>query len=333
MIPLKTASGHPVTHIVFSADGSMLAVAQPHFGVTILERATGRTVAVCAIPRRASFTSLTFFGDDKFLAISHAKGIEAFDARTGTRTARHHDWYRSYLLLAAQGDLVFGAKPGMYPSIHVAMRAEGGACVLDVITRHSPKCSLLAISPRASTALGFKDGRYALLCANSGRVVAEIASNEPHSLQPRRATICPLGKRFAINEGSMIDVYDTSAIAEEDEGEQQADTPLVQRANGPQTQVAVAPMPHSLLEPVFTLKPSNGTIGEWYPPFALLADGRGLLVKRPRNRIQMWDAPTGTLVNEWSWRFEWVTCVAVCADNLTAVAGGRFGRVLIWDLE
>jgi WD40 repeat protein len=49
--------------------------------------------------------------------------------------------------------------------------------------------------------------------------------------------------------------------------------------------------------------------------------------------VQLWDAPTGTLVNEWSWRFEWVTAVALSADGLTAVAGGRFGRVILWDLE
>ena len=85
---------------------------------------------------------------------------------------------------------------------------------------------------------------------------------------------------------------------------------------------------------MFVLRPERASeAGNWLPPFALLADGRGLLVKRPGNRVQLWDAPTGTLVNEWSWRLEWVTCVGVSADGLTAVAGGRFGRVLLWDLE
>jgi len=120
-------------------------------------------------------------------------------------------------------------------------------------------------------------------------------------------------------------VYDTRDL--EDDGADATDPPGDARP-------ARAPRPHVRLEPVFVLRPERAAeAGEWLPPFALLADGRGLLVKRPRNRVQLWDAPTGTLVNEWSWRLEWVTCVAVCADGLTAVAGGRFGRVLLWDLE
>lgn len=184
------------------------------------------------------------------------------------------------------------------------------------------------------------DGRFAILGSShfyedlfdlaSHRMVARIDRGEPH----RRtvAGFCPLGRRFALNNGDAIDVYDAGAPDEEDEDEQQPDTPLVQRAKG--KRVALAPKPHTRLAPVFTLAPDKASeVGDWYPPFALLADGRGLLVKRPRNRVQLWDAPTGALRNEWSWRFEWVTCVAVSADGTTAVAGGRFGRLLLWDLE
>src|SRR4051794_15809730 len=89
MIPLQTASPHPVTHIVFSPDGAAVAVAQPFHGVTILERATGRTLTVCAMPRRAALTSLTFSGNGKFLAAAHAKGLEVFDASTGVPVFRN----------------------------------------------------------------------------------------------------------------------------------------------------------------------------------------------------------------------------------------------------
>ena len=97
----------------------------------------------------------------------------------------------------------------------------------------------------------------------------------------------------------------------------------------------VAPPPVPRLDPVFTLEPpEKWPAGEpWLPPVALTPDGRGLLVRRPRNRVQLWDVGTGTLRNEWGWRLEAVACLAVAPDGLTAAVGGRFGRVLVWDLE
>ena len=68
------------------------------------------------------------------------------------------------------------------------------------------------------------------------------------------------------------------------------------------------------------------------PPVALTPDGRGLLVRRPKQRVQLWDVAGGTRLAEWGWRLEVVTCLAVAPDGLTAAAGGRFGRVVAWDL-
>jgi hypothetical protein len=47
----------------------------------------------------------------------------------------------------------------------------------------------------------------------------------------------------------------------------------------------------------------------------------------------MWDVDSGALEADWNWRLEGITCLAVAPDGLTAIAGGRFGRVLTWDLE
>ena len=332
MIPLQTTSPHPVSHIVFDPAGATSAVAQPHHGVTLLERPTGRTIAVCAMPRRAALSGLTFCGDGKYLAASHAKGMDVFDAATGASVGSTH--YRAYrdLRLAENGSGVLGANRDGMRIVWKPGAAEGTGFTQEVISRRG---EFDVLSPDGRFAIRNVSPSYIELFAlNSHRMVNRMIARIDREGRSGRAVgrFCPLGRRVALNDGSAIDVYDTLALAAEDEDEQQADNPLVQRANG--TQTAVAPRPHVRLEPTFSLKPDKASeAGTWYPPFALAADGRGLLVKRPRNSVQLWDAPTGTLVREWSWRFEFVTCVALTTDGLTAVAGGRFGRLLLWDLE
>ncbi|MCI0701989.1 MAG: WD40 repeat domain-containing protein [Planctomycetia bacterium] len=330
MIPLQTASPHPVTHLLFSPDGATIAVAQPHSGVTLIERSTGHTLAVCAMPRRAILTGLTFCEDGRFLAAASAKGVEVFDTQTGKRVAASFDWRDKSLSLVVRHEGVMGVNvtgdrrvcdprtisAGMFP-------AKVGSNRVGFWVN--------SISPDGRLAIGHRSMIWlALFDLEAWRVVAHL--NQPdyeRSMFKGTARFCPLGRRFALNDGQTISVYDTGGVVEEDEEDQQTDTPLVQRANG----IAVAPKPHVKLSPMFTLAPEKPTVRGWYPPFALAADGRGVLVKRPGNRVQLWDAPTGTLVNQWSWRFEWVTCLALSLDGLTAVVGGRFGRVLIWDLD
>jgi hypothetical protein len=338
MIPLQTASGHPVTHIVFGPDGNALAVAQPHYGVTVIERGTGRTVAVCEMPRRAALTGLTFCADGRFLAASHAKGTDVFDAHTGKPSLpKPHGPYRS-LMLAARDDLALAVKPSYLGLARAVFQvSDRGVEVTGPRLFYRGAGAALGLSANGERVLAIEHDRYVLLDVVAGRVVGSVECPVPATTAPRPAAgFCPHGQRFAISDGNALAVYDSGDLCEaEDEGEeQQADTPLVQRATGTQTAVAVAPAPHAVLAPTFTLSPPDPKFaGQWFPPFALAADGRGLLVKRPRNRVQWWDAPSGSLVNEWSWRFEWVTCLAASADGQTAVAGGRFGRVLIWDLD
>jgi hypothetical protein len=326
MIPLQTASRHPVSHIVFSSDGTAVAVAQPHYGVTILDRATGGVLAVCAMPRRGELASLTFCGG-KYLAASHAKGLEVFDATTGRQIAANFRRPFKSLHLAERDGNAIGLGSHTYGPVWQPEKPN------DTTDSFHPLASgrnhSMTLSPSARFTLEPVSGyRVKLLDWDAARDVAEIdRPDDVDSDGPVVAKFCPLSRRFALNDGCTVDVYDTQT----DESEQYTDSSPAQTTTG--DSVAVAPMPHTLFSPVFRLRPEEASeSGKWYPPFALLGDGRGLLVKRPRNRIQWWDAPTGTVVNEWSWRFEWVTCVAASADGLTAVAGGRFGRVLLWDL-
>jgi WD40 repeat protein len=291
---------------------------------------------VCAMPRRAYLTGITFCGNGRFVATAHAKGLEVFDATTGAPVFKNFH-YPQPRQLAVRGETVVATAADTYTALRPMLKATEDAVFAGTLKAifFRSKLAFVSCAPDASRVLSADGNRFVLMDVASDRTVAEIECPAGDPSGERAVKFCPLGKRFVINDGRTLEVYDASGLTEEEaEDDQSADTPLVQRANGTQTAVAVAPMPHTLLAPVFALKPddSRQTWG-WYPPFALLADGRGLLVKRPRNRIQLWDAPTGRLVNEWSWRLEWVTCVAVSADGLTAVAGGRFGHLLFWDLE
>ncbi len=338
MIALKMVTRQPVTHIVFSPDGNTIAVSQPHYGVTLLDRATGHTIAVCAQPRRDVLRGLTFCGGGRFVVAGSAKWAEAFDATTGELLSASCHWN---LLLTADDTRTTGIDPYCRvvqwepdPVTNPRSRWRG--------YKHNGSVAVDALSP---------DGRFAVLDTRTrptrqnvvldlrtGNVIATVqhAEEKPKHLWPGSVKFCPNGQRFAVHEGPTLRVYEIGERAGPDEDEPPADAARVQRENGanpPAQTTTAAPVPHVVLAPVSTLQVEDER-GNWDWPgtFAFVADGRGLLVKRPRNRIQLWDVPTGTLINDWSWQLECVMCVAVSADGLTAAVGGRFGRVLIWDL-
>lgn len=310
---------HPVTHLVFSPDQSVLAVAQPHCGVTLVERASGRTVAVRPLPRRGALTGLAFTGDGRLLVAASAKGVSAFAARTGAPVASRGYGVGCATLLATMPCGVLELRPDGWRREHLtaALLAQNFDRPWN-IERLFGKA--VAADPGGRLALVARSlSSVALLDLARGRVTARLgrpeAKSVPYSPLPV-AQFCPVGRRVAVNDGATLDVYDLAETPDEDEP---ADA---------------VPAPRAVLEPTFALRSEKAAEARsWHPPFALLADGRGLLVKRPRNRVQLWDAPANALVAEWSWRLEWVTCLAAAPDGLTAAAGGRFGRVLLWDLD
>lgn len=343
MIPLQMSfrEKHPVTHVAFSPDQGTIAVAQPHAGVTLLERGTGHTVAVCPTPRRGALTGLAFTGDGRLLVAASAKGVSVFDAQSGTWLANSTHGSDNSLMLGTTETGVVGVKSdGRHSEWTTAALADGSFNHSRPAGRSVGK--LFAVCPAARRGVGVSSGafsRVALFDLVEKRLLVGIDRSKyaANVFYLPTAQFCPSGRRFVFGDGHTLDVYDRAEIVspEQYEDEQPA-TALVQRASGTDQTAAVetAPAPHAVLEPHFRLHPEKANdAGEWRPPFALLSDGRGLLVKRPRNRVQLWDAPAGAIVNEWSWRLEWVTCLAVSPDGLTAVAGGRFGRVLLWDLD
>lgn len=316
MIPLQTGFTHPVTHVCFSSCGGFVAVAQPHAGVTVFEHGTGRTLCVCHMPRRAELTGLTFCSGH--IVASHQKGTEVFDARTGTPVALSLRPLLKGLQLAETPDGVFGhggSASGIVwqPNAPEVLHEE-----LDILSNNKNRFTTL--SPHARYCVGrWTAARMRLTNLAATRFVADFElSEDVDVLAAVEVRFCPRAERIATCDGHAIRVFDTRDLgAPDDDGDEET-----------------APRPRERLEPVFVLPPDRSAeVPNWYPPFALLPDGRGLIVKRPRNRIQLWDAPSGVVQYEWSWRLEWVTCLAASPDGLTAAAGGRFGRVLFWDLE
>lgn len=79
---------------------------------------------------------------------------------------------------------------------------------------------------------------------------------------------------------------------------------------------------------------------------AFTPDGRRLLAGSAAGKVRLWDVPDLSPANGAAAAphepvpravFEWgigpVTALAVAADGLTAAAGGRTGRVVVWDVE
>lgn len=317
MIPLQTGFTHPVTHVCFSSCGGFVAVAQPHAGVTVFEHGTGRTVCVCHMPRRAELTGLTFCAGH--IVASHQKGTEVFDAHTGAPVALSLRPLLKGLQLAETPGGAFGHGGSASGIVWQPSTPEVLHEVFDILANN--KNHLNTLSPHARyAALRWSGSRMRLEDVRAKRFVADFEITEDVDAKAAvQVRFCPRAERVATCDGHAIRVFDLREL----------DAP-----SDDENDESRAPRPRERLEPVFVLPPDRtAEVPNWYPPFALLPDGRGLIVKRPRNRIQLWDAPSGVVQYEWSWRLEWVTCVAASPDGLTAAAGGRFGRVLFWDLE
>jgi WD40 repeat protein len=269
------------------------------------------------MPRRAELTGLTFCA--RHIIASHQKGTEVFDAHTGAPVALSLRPLLKGLQLTETPDGAFGHGGSASGVVWFPNAPEVLHEVYDPLSNNKNRFTTL--SPHARYCVGrWPAARMRLTDLTATRFVADFELTE--DVDPKaevHVRFCPRAERVATCDGHAIRVFDLrelDAPAEDDDDESRA------------------PRPRERLEPVFVLPPDRAAeVPNWYPPFALLPDGRGLIVKRPRNRIQLWDAPSGVVQYEWSWRLEWVTCVAASPDGLTAAAGGRFGRVLFWDLE
>ena len=333
MLAVRTTSRHPVCRVAFSPCGSWFATAQPHHGVTLFDRATGEAVRTVGNRRRPDYSTLAFLHRGAWVGAGGSKGLEVFDAATGAAVLTNSHSYCCDLRLGCRGGVILAA--GRLSVIELVIPAAGGRDRRGYWPAES-------FGPDGSFGLGGRvrftyyevapHGDWAVAFREDGNPVAVDLVNrrEAHTLtqQVRVSWVDALTSRnipnvafaaaphVALGDGKMVAVFGL--------------TPGGRSAEGGEV-----PAPLSVGRAVLTLPPPDHWPADrpWRPPFALTPDGRGLLVKRPRERVQLWDVDGGTLTTEWSWRLEGITCLAVAPDGLTAVAGGRFGRLLTWDLE
>lgn len=337
MFTLTTASPHPVSHVLFHPDGATFAVAQPNSDVTLVDRASGRVAATISVPRVAGFSSVLFVEGGARLVAASARGVTVCDTATGEiLVQRGKDTLAGAVLAERAGGLIAATPSGLRDLRIITAAADYQPfTVLQENTRPlQSRASLVAVSPGGRWAVGvYGRVKPSLIDITTGRVA--LALDHPYRTEGSRSrlpgvTFAPTGDRFAVRDGINLTVFDTPREESEPDDDDEPDPSLPQRAA-----TATAPKPRAIVEPVFTLnRPSGVTATDpWRPEVAFTPDGRGLLVRRPRNRVQLWDVGTGTQLGEWSWRLDSVTCLAVAPDGLTAVAGARHGRVVVWDME
>ncbi len=333
MFAITTGSSHPISHVLFHPNGSTFAVAQPNYGVTILDRLGGTVLGTLLIPRVADYSSILFVAGGARLVVGSARGITVCDVATGAVIVQRGKDTLAGAILAEREQHLIAATPLGLRNLQVSSDATGS--VLSESPRPlQSRATVIALSQCGRWGIRvYGRVRPSLLDIGTGRVAMAIDhSYRGESAQlPTRPTVtfAPNGERFAVCDGNDVVVFDTPSNLPDDDDDE-PDPSLVQRAGAP-----TAPKPRAILSSVFRLDKPQGVDARtrWRPQVAFTPDARGLLVRRPRNRVQLWDVTTGTHAGEWSWRLDSVTCLAIAPDGLTAAAGARFGRVVVWDLE
>jgi WD40 repeat protein len=341
MLEIQTRSRHPVSGVVFSPDGATFAVVQAHDGVTLFDRATGRVTAAMPAPRAGDHVSAAFCdGGAKLLVGTHQR-LFLYDCATGSLLAQQVGWMFGSRDLGARDDLVLALT--WHGLRELRLPREAGGPILSQSLPLTTRATLIALAPCGMWVVGvYARSGLSLSDIDTRRVAATLdhpsrgADGAVHT-----AAFAADGSRLAVLDGNEILAYDTPRRESGVEG------PDEEAGEPSRSGLELAPKPRLLLKPVFRLgspedyRPAPLTPVafsdarpnlRWRPPVAFTPDGRGLLVRRPRNRVQLWDVASGNRTGEWSWRLE-VTSLAVAPDGLTAVAGGRFGRAVVWDME
>jgi len=331
MFTTAAGSKHPVSHVLFHPNGTMFAVAQPNYGVTLIDRASGNIVGTVLIPRVADYSSILFIEGGARIVAGSTRGVTVCDTATGeVLIQRGRDTLHGALLAERQ--------PGLIAATLVGLRDlqitsdESGTWLNNTPRVVQSKAVIIAISPCGRWGFGvYARVRPALLDIGTCRVAMTV--NHPYcgisAGLPGRPmiTFAPNGERFAVCDGNDVTVFDTPSNLPDDD--EDGAEPIQQ------TGTAKAPKPRALMDPIFRLGRPEGVPASdlWRPQLTFTPDARALLIRRPRNRVQLWDVATGSHAGEWSWRLDSLTCLAIAPDGLTAVAGARFGHVVMWDLD
>jgi len=317
MIRFQFPQGHPMARVTYTPDSLAVVTAQPHTGVFVRDRFTGATVREFPIPNVAEYHQLVVSPCGHHIGVRHAKGFDNYpmtDARTDPPILTHH-----VIAFALHDGRAFAAT--RYGSVATwALNPTHGVAFHSPITL-ATSGTVIAMSPDGRGAVAVRQrGKPQLVELTSGQTVAEL------NFTLRRTTdgitgfavFSPNVAALALGNGEKIAVFDLSEF-----------------------DWATVPEKPRQLHPVCELERPDPTAGgtvkdraaeHWLPPLAFTPDGRHVVTLGLRERVQLFDAKSGGVAEQWGWRMEDVTCLAVAPDGLTACAGGRRGRLTVWDL-
>ncbi len=307
---------HPVVRLAFSADGRFIATAQPHSAVCVRDRLDGTPVHAVKTAHVASVEHVAFPPAASWLAVIANERVHLSD--TTVEPAANSPW--SFVTYHAVGFSACGTKA------FLGARGRFGFATLDLgpdIWRTWQGIQFDFFHTQAS-AFGFtSDGRFAVALRHNRnpvlidlatyRIAAELAFPRriSHQMHPPPQVTAQFD-RVAVGQGECVAVYDLTGFV----------PPLPKAKSKP------------VLHPVRVLEPPpDADADRWFPPVAFTPDGKAVLTAWERKRVRMWDLESEGVRREWFWRLEELRSLAVAPDGLTAAAGARLGKVMVWDLD
>ena len=318
MIRFQFPQGHPMARVAYTPDSLAVVTAQPHTGVFVRDRFTGATLREFPLPTTAEYTDVAVSTCGRYFGLLNAKGM-------GIRLMEGGG---SDPLLSGRGMTAFALLEGRiravnrYGDTNTVMEWVLPAATVSPAVALATSGTVIALSPDGRAGIAVRQrGKPQLVELTTGATVAEL------SFPLRRdddgnicgfAVFSPNAEKLALGDGEKLAVFD---LAEFD-------------------WAAVADKPRQL-HPLCELERPDPTAGgtvkdkateHWLPPLAFTPDGRYFLTLGLRERVQLYDAKSGAVAEQWGWRMEDVTCLAVAPDGLTACAGGRRGKLTVWDL-
>lgn len=324
MIRFQFPQGHPMARVAYAPDSLEVFTAHPHTGVFARDRFTGRTVREFPLPNVAQYTRLAVSACGRFLGVGGGGRVFVYDLATRATAPLVQERAVDFALVERRLRCVVRRLGGTFAA-DMALDPPDGV-VLGLGGSHGPvplrsSASVIAVSPDGRVGVAVRQRGKPLLAAfATGETVAEL--NFPLRRSGDRLTgfavFAPSGTRLALCDGELLAVFDLSA-------EDWSAVPAVPRQLHPDCELG-RPDPTA-----------GGTVKDqkaehWLPPVAFTPDGRNFLTLGLRERVQLFDARGGQVVEQWGWRMEDVTCLAVAPDGLTASAGGRRGKMTVWDL-
>jgi WD40 repeat protein len=78
---------------------------------------------------------------------------------------------------------------------------------------------------------------------------------------------------------------------------------------------------------------SNSSIQPPTYALAFTPDGLRLVTGGLGTKVQLWEVPSGRLVDEWVGHSAYITCLAISPDGRTLATGSGKGLIRLWSLE